>query len=159
MRIQKRRRRENKTNYLKRRKMLQSKKPRIVFRKTNKYIIGQYILSENAQDKIELSANSRELIKYGWPKENLGSLKSIPAAYLTGFLLGTKAKGKQAGIFDCGMYSKVYKNKIFAFLKGLIDSGIEMQSKKEIFPEKEIIEGNKLKNKVNIQEIKQKISK
>ena len=105
VKIAKRRRRESKTDYLNRLKLLKSGKPRVVFRKTNKYIIAQYIESKEAKDKIVIGVNSKDLLKYGWPKENLGALKSITAAYLTGFLIGKKIlKEKlQEPIVDFGM--------------------------------------------------------
>ena len=78
MKTVRRRRRENKTNYLKRVKLLKSGSPRIVFRKTNKYLIIQYVASKQAQDKINFGVNSKHLIKYGWPEEFKGSLKSTP---------------------------------------------------------------------------------
>src|SRR3989344_681517 len=90
----KRRRKEAKTNYLKRLNMLKGKVPRIIFRKSNKYILAQLIISKNAQDKVELSLSSKALLNYGWPKEASNSLKTLPAAYLTGLLIGKKIKEK-----------------------------------------------------------------
>ena len=72
MKVDKRRRRENKTDYLNRLKLLKGGSPRIVFRKTNKYIIAQYVTSKEAQDKIEFGISSKDLIKHGWPKEFSG---------------------------------------------------------------------------------------
>ena len=95
MKTLKRRRREGKTDYLKRLKLLKSEKPRIVFRKTNKYIIGQYVKSEEARDKVIFNVVSKELFKYKWPKEFQGSLKSISASYLTGYLIGKEIKKKK----------------------------------------------------------------
>jgi len=161
MRIQKRRRRENKTDYLKRLKLLKGEKPRIVFRKTNRYIIAQYITSEAAQDKIITSMNSRELNKYGWPKNAQGSLKSISASYLTGYLIGKKIKKQklEEPILDTGMNRVLHKNRIYAFLKGIIDSGIKIACKKEMFPEESRIKGQHLKNKIPFEEIKSQIDK
>ena len=90
MKTLKRRRRENKTDYLKRLKLLKSGSPRIVFRKTNKYLIVQYVTSEETKDKIEIGITSKKLINYGWPKNLEGSLKSLPASYLVGLLIGKK---------------------------------------------------------------------
>ena len=55
--IDKRRRREHKTNYTKRLILLKGKVPRLVVRKTNKYIILQIIESSHAQDKVSYSVN------------------------------------------------------------------------------------------------------
>ena len=133
MKVQKRRRKENKTDYLKRLKLLKSNSPRVVFRKTNRYIIAQYATSEEAQDRIVLGANSKDLMKYGWPENFKGSLKSIPASYLTGLLLGKKIIGKklETPIADFGMYRNLHKNRSYAFLKGLIDAGLKLKCSKD----------------------------
>ncbi len=164
MRTQKRRRKERKTDYLKRLKLLKSEKPRVVFRKTNRYVIAQYILSEEAKDKIIFGRNSKELMKFGWPKEFEGSLKSIPASYLLGFLIGKKIiKDKlEMPIIDFGMIRPLHKSKIYAFQKGLIDYGVKIKSsKKEIFPEEERIIGKNLKKDFSgiFNKIKQEIEK
>jgi large subunit ribosomal protein L18 len=161
MRTQKRRRKENKTDYLKRLKLLKSEKPRIIFRRTNRFIISEYIVSEEAQDKVVFGFDSRKLNDYGWPKNAQGSLKSITASYLTGFLTGkTILKEKlELPILDAGMNRAIHKNKIYAFLKGLIDAGMKINCDKEFFPEEERIKGQHLKNKVPFDEIKLKISK
>ncbi len=147
MKTLKRRRREYKTDYLKRIKLLKSRKPRVVFRKTNKYIIVQYVTSKEAQDKVEIGLNSKELLNQGWPKELKGSLKSISAAYLTGLLMGKKIiKQKlKEPIIDFGMHRILHKTKTCAFLKGLIDAGIKIKSKKEIFPNEDRIKGKHMK--------------
>ncbi|MBU0894331.1 MAG: 50S ribosomal protein L18 [Nanoarchaeota archaeon] len=160
MKTQKRRRKESKTNYSKRIKLLKSMSPRIVFRKTNKYLIAQYILSKEAQDKVEIGVNSKDLIKYGWPKEFIGSLKSIPAAYFTGFLIGEEIKTKkETPIIDFGMIRNLHKTKIYAFLKGLVDAGVKIKTKEKVFPSEDIIKGSNLKNKIPFEEIKSKIEK
>ncbi len=161
MRTQKRRRKENKTDYLKRLKLLKGEKPRIVFRKTNKFIISEYIVSKEAQDKVIIGFDSRKLNDYGWPKNAQGSLKSITASYLTGYLIG-KAIIKQnleMPILDTGMNRAIHKNKIYAFIKGLIEAGIKINCKKEFFPEESRINGQHLKNKIPFNEIKSKIDK
>jgi len=159
----KRRRKENKTDYLKRLKLLKSKMPRIVFRKTNKYIIAQYVTSKQAKDKVEIGLSSKQLIKYGWPKEFQGSLKSIPASYLTGFLIGKKIikEKRETPIVDFGMIKVLHKTKLFAFLKGLIDAGIKIKYKKDVFPNDEKITGKNLKKDFSktFNEIKSKIEK
>ena len=96
---------EGKTDYKARIGMLKSRKGRIVFRKTNKYIIGQYVESREAKDNVVAGANSKELLNYGWPESAIGSLKSLPASYLTGFLLGKKLSDKEIKecIFDIGL--------------------------------------------------------
>jgi large subunit ribosomal protein L18 len=159
MRVQKRRRLEGKTDYRNRIALLKGNLPRIAFRKTNKKIIGQYIISKEAQDFVLSEANSTELLKYGWPKENSGSLKSLPASYLIGFLLGKKIgkskKGKNA-VLDIGLNRNVKKSRIYSFLKGVIDSGVEIPHNENVFPDEERISGKNTKIR-NFREVFNKI--
>ena len=116
-----------------------------MFRKTNKYLIAQYAASEETQDKIELGISSKSLLKHGWPKEFKGSLKSIPASYLTGLLFGKMIAKKRTPIVDFGMARGIHGSKIFAFVKGLVDSGIKIKHDEKIFPDEERIRGTHLK--------------
>jgi len=158
MKILRRRRREAKTDYGTRLKLLKSGKPRIVFRKTNKYVIAQYVVSKEAQDKIEFETSSKELLKYGWPKESAGSLKNIPASYLTGFLMGKKVKDKKV-ILDFGMLRVLHKSKVYAFIKGLKDAGVKVQCKEEAFPSEDRIQGKSLKKQIPFEQIKMAVNK
>lgn len=159
----KRRRREHKTDYLKRIKLLKSGKPRVVFRKTNKYVLAQYVTSREAQDKVEIGVSSRNLLKYDWPKEFAGSLKSIPASYFTGLLIGKKIiKQKlKTPIVDFGMTRTLHKTRVYGFLKGLIDAGIEIKCKEEAFPSEDRLKGEHMKKGFSkiFGEIKSKIEK
>lgn len=159
----KRRRRENRTDYHKRMELLKGNLPRVVFRKTNRYIISEYIVSDETKDKIELGVTSKVLLKYGWPEKFGGSLKSITASYLTGFLMGKKiinAK-KETPIADFGMTRNIHKSKAFAFLNGLVDSGLKMKHDKKTFPEEDRIKGKSLKEDFSktFETIKSKIEK
>jgi len=163
MKTVKLRRKKNKTDYLKRLNLLKGKIPRIVFRKTNNYVISQYVRSREAQDSIEIEVNSKRLLTLGWPEKFKGSLKSIPASYFTGYLMGSliKKNKKEKPIVDFGMIRTLHKTKVYAFLKGLKDSGVEIECEKEFFPEEEKIKGKNLKEDFsgNFQEIKTKIDK
>ncbi|MBU2612725.1 MAG: 50S ribosomal protein L18 [Nanoarchaeota archaeon] len=163
MKTLKRRKRERKTDYLVRLKLLKSERPRVVFRKTNKSVIVQYVKSDEAKDKIIFGITSKALLKYGWPENLSGSLKSIPATYLTGYLTGKKiAKEKlETPIVDFGMQRVIKKSKLFAFLKGMIDSGMKINSPEENFPEEERISGKKAKEDISkvFAEVKSKIDK
>ena len=156
MKTVKKRRKEGKTDYSKRIKLLKSGRPRVLFRKTNRYIISQYVISKEAKDKVIIGVNSKSLLKYGWPKEKTGSLKSLSASYLTGYLMGKKIlKNKlEEPIVDFGMIRTIHKTKVFAFLKGLIDSGIKIKCKEEAFPEEKRI----IKEGIKVDEIKSKIN-
>jgi large subunit ribosomal protein L18 len=163
MKVSKRRRSENKTDYLKRMKLLKSETPRVVFRKTNRYVIAQYIVSKEAKDKIELGITSKKLKEFGWPDEFDGSLKSITASYLTGLLMGKEIIKKkiETPIVDFGMTRVLSKNRTFAFIKGLIDAGVEIKCPEKDFPEEERIEGKNMKKDFSktFKEIKSKIEK
>ena len=126
----------------------------MVFRKTNKYVIVQYVTSKQAQDKVVFGVTSKDLIKHGWEKDS-GSLKAIPAVYLTGYLIGKQIikKKLETPIVDFGMIRVLHKTKTYAFLKGLIDSGVEIKCEKG-FPDEE-----KIKGKVDIEKIKLNIDK
>ncbi len=130
-----RRKREGKTNYRKRLKLLKSKKPRLVIRKTNKYIIAQIIDYSPNGDIVLNQAVSKELKKYGW---NM-SFKNIPAAYLTGYLLGRKFKKDSELVLDIGLQEK--GGRIFAALKGAVDAGLKVKFNESILPDEKRIVG------------------
>lgn len=135
-----RRRREGKTNYKKRIKLLLSRKPRLVIRKTNKYIIAQIVEFDPKGDRTIVYATSKELTKYGW---NFPSFKNLPAAYLTGFLLGMKAKKKgiKEAILDIGLHPVTKGNRIFTCYRGFLDAGINSPHSEDYFPDKDRIKG------------------
>ena len=129
----KRRRAEAKTDYRARLVLLKSEKPRLVIRKTNRYIIAQIIESTAAQDKVLFGVYSKQLLEKGWPKELSGSLKGIPAAYLTGLMLAKLAKGSiKDAILDLGMQRNIGKSRLYAALNGFIDGGIQVPHSKDI---------------------------
>ena len=164
MRVPKKRRGESRTDYAKRLKLLKSGKPRIVFRKSNRFLTGQYVISSEAQDKVFITVSSKELLKNGWDETKINSLKTLPASYLTGMLLAKKIKEKKLDkkvIIDFGMIRNLHKTKGYAFLKGLIDAGMDISysEKKDLFPSEERLLGKHLKQDVskNVQEIKSKL--
>jgi large subunit ribosomal protein L18 len=139
--IPRRRRLEGKTNYTKRRRLLEARKPRIIIRKTNRYIIIQYIESRFAQDSVKISVNSKELLEYGWSKGKIGSLKSLTAAYLTGLLFGKKIENLPKAIVDTGLIISTKGSRVYAALKGIVESGYKISHNAEVFPEdKRIVE-------------------
>jgi len=150
-----RRRKEGKTDYKARLVLLKSNQPRFVVRKSNRYILGQVIESENAQDKVISGVSSKELLNYGWPDTMKGSLKNMTAAYLTGFMLGKKSKIKE-GIFDMGLQRNVKRSRIYAFLKGLIDAEIKIPHSKETLPPEEMLLKNEKTGRL-INPIKEKL--
>jgi len=154
-----RRRREHKTDYDSRIKLLQARKPRLVIRKTNKYIIAQIVKSEEAKDTTIVFAVSKELSKYGW---NHG-FKNLPAAYLTGILIASKVEGKiKEAIVDIGLQRSTRGSRIYALIKGAIEGGLKISCDEKMFPSAERLKGAHLKTKdidKKIEEIKNKIMK
>lgn len=133
-----RRRLEAKTDYKARFEMLKPGKPRLVIRKTNKYIIVQLVTSEVAQDRTLYGTSSRILLSKGWSEAKTGSLKSRAAAYLLGFLVGKKVKVKEA-IVDIGMHRNIQKSRVYAAVKGARDAGLAVICSETALPdEKEI---------------------
>ncbi|MEM5870116.1 MAG: 50S ribosomal protein L18 [Candidatus Aenigmatarchaeota archaeon] len=138
------RRRLGKTNYKKRLKLLLSKKPRLVVRRSLKYVLAQIIEFSPKGDKTLVAASSKELKKLGWDF----ACDNLPAAYLTGLLIGKKAlaKGIKEAILDSGLYSSTKGNRIFAVVKGARDAGLEVPVDEEILPTEERIKGMHIAN-------------
>ena len=144
--IQKKRRREKKTNYDKRRRLLEGNKGRIVIRKTNRYATVQYVESTVAQDKIIKSINSRDFIKLGWPKEKQGSLKSLAAFYLAGYSLGKEIGTEKECVIDTGLIRSTKGSRVYAAIKGLIDAGVKIKASKEMLPSEDRIKNERVKD-------------
>ncbi len=139
MRMLKRRRQEGKTDYRTRLELLKSGMPRLVIRKTNRFIIAQIIESANAQDKVIIGISSSNLLQYAWKAK--GSLKSRPAAYLTGFLLASQAatKGIKKAVLDIGMHRTINKSRLYSVVKGATDAGLSIPCDSSVLPtEKEL---------------------
>lgn len=145
--LPKRRRLENITNYVKRQRILEHSNARIVVRKSNKYITAQYVESKEAKDYVKISVISKVLTDYAWPKEKEGSLKNLGAAYLTGFLLGTKLKALKPGkvVLDTGLIRSTKGSKIYATAKGIIDAGIALPCNEKVFPSEDRIISKEIK--------------
>jgi large subunit ribosomal protein L18 len=156
-RIHFRRRREGKTNYRKRLKLLLSGKPRLVYRKTLKYIIGQIIEFDKKGDKTLVGITSKILQKYGWKF----ACDNTPASYLTGYLLGKMAlsKGIKEAILDIGLYTSTKGGRMYAFAKGAIDAGLSVPCSEEMFPSEDRIKGLHISEEVakNFEEVKKNI--
>jgi|SRR3989344_2004681 len=146
-----RRRREAKTDYKARFAMLKSGRPRLVIRKTNKHIIAQIVQSDIAQDKVLLGVSSKDLISKGWPKDKSGSLKSLVASYLTGYLIGKLAKAKFSDVIvDLGMQRNIHGSRVYAVIKGAVDAGLKLSHNPEAFPSQERLNSNeKTSNLIN----------
>ena len=134
-----RRRREQRTDYHQRLRLLKSRKPRLVVRASVNSITCQIISHDSKGDKTIVSATSLELKKHGWK----GHTGNIPAAYLTGFLCGQKAKKHKVkeAILDMGLHISVKGSRVYASLKGAIDSGLDIPHSADILPSEDRIKG------------------
>jgi large subunit ribosomal protein L18 len=121
-RVALRRRREGKTDYQARKALVLSGKLRIVARNSIRNSSVQIVAAKPVGDLVLAAAHSKELKKFGW-KAPTGN---APAAYLTGFLCGLKAKAKGAGeaILDIGLVAPTKGSKLFAVLSGVVDAGV-----------------------------------
>ncbi|MEM0379809.1 MAG: 50S ribosomal protein L18 [Desulfurococcaceae archaeon] len=143
--VPRRRRREGKTNYYKRYRMVLSKQLRFVVRKTNKYIWVQIIEFKPQGDHVIAAAHSQELVKkYGW----LGGTKNTSAAYLTGLLAALRAisKGVKYAIPDIGLHAPVKGAKVFAAIKAANDIGLKIPCSEEVYPSDDRIRGVHISN-------------
>jgi len=148
-----RRLREEKTNYKKRGTMLMGKRDFITVNITNENTQVQILKPGMTGDKVIASAHSRYLLEKGWK----GSRKSIPAAYLTGYLAGKKALGQGAKGAILYTGTRRYTQRVAAALKGVVDAGVEVPADAETFPTDERINGEHLTVKNEISKIKSSI--
>ncbi len=134
-----RRRREAKTNYHKRLGLLRSGRHRIVVRKGGNNTIIQLIGHGETGDITLVSANALELKKFGYK----GSTGNTPAAFLTGVLFGTKAlrKGFNDGVLDLGLNASSKGSRVYAALKGTLESGFEIPHNEDPLPSRARING------------------
>ena len=143
-----RRRREGRTNYHVRYKLILSKKPRVVIRKSNASTTLQLVMAEQKGDKTLLTVNSRDLKNFGFT----ASLSNLPAAYLTGLIFGKKmlALGIDEGIADIGLHASTKGNRIYAAIKGVVDAGVNVPHGSEILPDDGRIRGEHIKKHTGV---------
>jgi large subunit ribosomal protein L18 len=135
-----RRRRQGKTDYYLRRSLLVSRKDRFVVRKSSKHILAQIITPRIKGDRTIVSAHTIELVKdYNW-KASTGNMS---AAYLVGYLAGKKAiqSGIKSAILDIGNIASTKGSRIFAVLKGALDTGLKIPHNENILPSEDRIKG------------------
>lgn len=134
-----RRRREARTNYHQRLRLLKSGKPRLVARKSNRHTRAQLVVTGPQGDETVASATSNDLADHGWeaPTGNL------PAAYLTGLLAGIRAReaGLEEAVLDIGLNTATPGSKVFAVQEGTIDAGLDVPHNEDVFAEWERTRG------------------
>jgi large subunit ribosomal protein L18 len=126
-----RRRREARTDYHQRLRLLKSGKPRLVARTSNKHVRAQLMTTGPQGDHTLASAHSSDLRDFDWeaPTGNL------PAAYLNGYLVGKRAleDGLEEAVLDIGLNTATPGNKVFAVQEGAIDAGLEVPHNESVF--------------------------
>ncbi|MDI6858870.1 MAG: 50S ribosomal protein L18 [Methanocellales archaeon] len=148
-----RRRKEGKTDYRQRLRLLLSQKPRVVVRKSLKHMIVQLVSPSEQGDVTLVSAISSELKKFGLKRTG-----NIPAAYLTGLLFGLRAtKVAKEAVLDIGLQTSSPGSKIYAALKGMIDAGMSIPHDPVMFPSEERIRGEHIAEYLPFDEVKEKV--
>jgi large subunit ribosomal protein L18 len=99
----------------------------------------QIINANVVGDMTVASATASELSNHGWS----AGTGNLPAAYLTGFLAGLRAKnrGIKEAILDVGLNPPIKGSRIYAALKGVVDAGLEVPHSPDILPSDDRISG------------------
>ena len=115
---------------------------RFVVRPSNKHLAAQLVEAKPDGDRVLASAHSSELKDYGWK----GSCGNLPAAYLTGLLVGHRARtsGIANAILDMGLHARGPGSRIFAAAKGAIDAGLTIPHDDKALPPKDRVQGTHL---------------
>ncbi|HLD42856.1 MAG TPA: 50S ribosomal protein L18 [Candidatus Nanoarchaeia archaeon] len=136
-----RRKRKGKTDYKKRLKILLSRKPRLVVRRTLNNTIVQIAEYGEQGDRIVAAASTRDLVKTGW-KYSTGNAVS---AYIAGIRVGRKgiAGGIKEAVVDIGKQRPSLR--IFSAVKGARDAGIDVACGESVLPKAEVVNGSLIK--------------
>ena len=140
-----RRRREGRTDYRYRLRLLKSGRPRAVVRFSHGRVLVALTGYDPGGDRVLASAESRELRAIDYT----GSLVSTPASYLTGYLAGLRAKsaGATEAVLDAGLRRPTKGGRLLGALKGLLDAGVSIPHGEGAFPSNDRLNGTHLKAK------------
>ncbi len=140
-RLRFKRRRNGKTDYRRRLRMLRGGAPRAIVRVSNTQVVCQLAQFDPEGDRIVASFSGNNLAAYGWPVG--ASTKSVPACYVAGYALGKSAlsAGHDSAILDIGLASSSPGNRIFAALKGMIDAGLDVPHGDGVLPSDDRVNG------------------
>ena len=136
------RRRQGKTDYHRRLRLLRSGAPRAVVRVSNTQVICQLVSYNPGGDAILHSVNGKSLTdSCAWPED--ASKKSIPACYVAGYALGKKAvsAGNHEAVLDIGLAASSPGSRVFSALKGMIDAGLDIPHGTSVLPNEERLSG------------------
>jgi large subunit ribosomal protein L18 len=126
-----RRRREGRTDYQQRLRLLKSGKPRLVARPSNRHVQAQLVAPDPEGDEVYASAHSSDLAEFGWEAPT----GNVPSAYLTGLLAGARAvaAGIEEAVLDIGLNTPTPGSKPFAVQEGAIDAGLSIPHNEAVF--------------------------
>jgi len=143
-----RRKRQGRTHYKTRFKILTSDKYRFVVRKSLKGVQASIVEYDTKGDKVLLTVNTKELDKLGWK----GDTGNLPSAYLIGLIAGKKSIGKgiKDAILDIGSNNSVKGSRLYAALAGALDSGLKIPFDPKILPPKDRIAGEHIVKYANL---------
>lgn len=150
----KRRRKEKKTDYKQRLKLLNSGDLRLVVRKSNNNTRVQVVKWDKNGDEVLAQAGTDELEEFGWK----GHTGNIPAAYLSGYMLGMRAEaeGIEKCILDIGLQKNTRESRIYAAVKGARDAGIEVPAGEKMMPSEQRVKGKHIEEYASQMSSKQK---
>jgi len=143
-RLKYRRRRTGETDYRRRLKLLKSGKHRAIVRVSNTQVTCQLALYEKEGDRVLVSCSGKNINALGWP--STASNKSVPAAYVIGYLMGSKAieLGCEEAVLDIGLSSASSGSRNYAALKGMVDAGLDIPHDESVLPSEDRINGEHL---------------
>ncbi|MBW3583145.1 MAG: 50S ribosomal protein L18 [Euryarchaeota archaeon] len=135
-----RRRRQGRTDFRLRLRLLRSRKPRVVVRRTNNNFVVQFVAFTETGDQVLAAAQATDLRGLGWTAHTGNS----GAAYLTGLLAGVRAKeaGITEGVLDIGRNPPVPGSRVFAGLAGAVAAGIDIPHGETVIPSEERVNGS-----------------
>ncbi len=149
-----RRRREGRTNFEKRYRLLKSGRPRLVVRKTNARVLCQVVRLNPKGDEVLAAATSSDLGEFGFTGKC-----NTPSAYLVGLLAGKRAAkaGAKEFVLDIGLHKATKGGVVFAAAKGALDSGLQASLDEGVLPDGDRLAGKHLKTASGFDAAKQKI--
>ncbi len=145
------------TDYSKRLKLLKSGEKRFVVRVTNKGVIGQIIEYGENGDHVLLTVTDKSLENYGIKARG----NNMQICYLVGYATGIEAHNRDIDyvVLDTGRFNFIPGGRIAACLKGIVDSGIDINHGEDIFPSNDRLEGKHLKNPIKLKDALKKFKK
>lgn len=152
-----RRRKEGKTDYRQRLRLVKSKKVRSVVRPSNNNIRVQFIRYHPKGDEVLAVATGEHIEELGWEQSKI----NLPSSYLVGYLAGKNAQEEdiEEAVLDIGFNHPEKGGRLFSALKGMLDAGIDIPHDPEVLPAEERIKGEHIGEEAvdNFEEVKSKL--